>query len=247
MNPEITILVINGSPRRKNNTSIMVQEALAGAKEIKGVRTEVFEFYKKTIEGCRGDCTLFCGKNGKCVIKDDFNEFLDAWLKADGIIFAAPVYHMGPPGQVKSAIDRLGNVLFAYLKGNFPRFYKVCGAMTQGSSRWGGQEITIQFFLEHFMSMNCLPVTADMPTSFMGVIGYANTWEPGSIREDEVALKAAKVLGRRVAETVRIMKSGLKSLEDELPDEYFWQRIMEQRKATKTEITLDWQKKASPH
>lgn len=246
MNPEITILAINGSPRRKNNTAFMVREALAGAKKINGVRTEVFEFSKKTIQGCRGDCILYCGKTGQCVLKDDFNELLDAWLRADGIIFAAPVYHMGPPGQVKAAIDRLGNVLFAYLKGNFPRFYKVCGAITQGSSRWGGQEITIQFFVEHFLLMNCLVVTADMPASYIGVIGYASTWEPGSIREDQAALNTARILGQRVAETVKIVKNGLNSLKDELPDEYFWQRVMEKRKAVDTEISLNWQKEATP-
>ena len=245
MNQEINILAINGSPRKKNNTDVMVQEALAGAKEIKGVQTRVFEFSKKKIEGCLGDCILYCGKNGRCVLKDDFNELLDTWLKADGIIFAAPVYHMGPPGQVKAAVDKLGNVLFSYLKGNFPRFYKVCGAIIQGSSRWGGQEIAIQFFTEHFLMMNCLVVTADMPASYIGVIGHAPTWEPGSIREDQAALKTAGILGRRVAETVKVVKNGLDNLKDELPDDYFWQRIMERRRATETDISLDWQKKQS--
>lgn len=246
MNSEIRILAINGSPRRENNTGILIQEALAGAREIKGVRSEVFEFSGKTIEGCRGDCILYCGKEGKCLEKDDFNEFLNAWLKADGVIFAAPVFHMGPPGQVKCCIDKLSNVLFAYLKGAFPRFYKVCGAITQGSSRWGGQEITLQFFIEHFIMMNCLVVKADMPTSYLGVAGYARTWEPGSIREDKVALKSAKILGQRVAQTVRIVKAGLDSLKTELPEEYFWQKVMERRKAAGTNLSLDWQK-ADPH
>jgi multimeric flavodoxin WrbA len=239
----VTILAINGSPRRKNNTSIILNEAIMGAQEVDKVKVDLFEFASKKIEGCRGDCITYCQKEGKCVVKDDLNELIEMWIPADGILFAAPVYHMGPPGQVKCAVDRLGNVQFAYLKGNLPRYNKVCGPIVQGSSRWGGQEITIQFFIEHFLLMNCIPLTGDMPKSYLGVAGYAPTWERDSILKDPIGLEAAKNLGRRVAETARIIKAGTAVLDKELPDIYSYKKIFDKRKEESSSSSLNWQEK----
>jgi multimeric flavodoxin WrbA len=225
----LKILAINGSPRKKSNSSILLEQGIEGAKEFADIELYQFEFHNKKIGGCRGSCISYCQREGKCVINDDLNELLDFWIQADGIIFAAPVYHMGPPGQVKCAVDRLGNIQFAYLKGNYPRYYKACGAIVQGSSRWGGQEITIQFFIEHFLTLNCIPITGDMPASYLGVAGYAPSWENDSILQDQKSLENAKIIGRRVAETAAIIKAGRKLLADRLPDIYFYDRVFAQR------------------
>ena len=239
----LTILAINGSPRRKNNTSIILEEAIKGAQEVDTVQVDLFEFASKRIEGCRGDCITYCQREGKCVIKDDFNGLMEMWIPADGILFAAPVYHMGPPGQVKCAVDRLGNVQFSYLKGNLPRYNKVCGPIVQGSSRWGGQEITLQFFIEHFLLMNCIPLTGDMPKSYLGVAGYAPTWERDSILKDPIGLENARNLGRRVAETARIIRAGRDALEREIPDIYFYEKIFDRRRKESVSSSLNWQEK----
>jgi multimeric flavodoxin WrbA len=152
---------------------------------------------------------------------------------------------MGPPGQVKCAIDRLGNVQFAYLKGKLPRYNKACGAIVQGSSRWGGQEVTVQFLIEHFLVMNCIPITGDMPQSYLGVGGYAPTWEPNSILNDLQSLENAKNLGRRVAETAMIVKAGRDALKKEIPEIYFYKRVFQRRKKTPFPANLNWQQKKS--
>lgn len=241
----VHILAINGSPRHKNNTEKILKEALTGAHSVPGVTSEIFEFKGRKFEGCKGDCIRYCMREGKCCIDDDLNEFLERWLEADGIIFGSPVYHMGPPGQVKAALDRLGNVLFAYLRGKFPRMNKVCGVIVQGSSRWGGQEITIQFFIQSFLTMNCIPITGDMPQSYLGVAGYAQTWSPDSILEDKLALDSARNLGRRIAETTKIVQAGIQAIKDELPDLYFCKRILEERSKIEIPIDIEWQKKKS--
>ena len=43
----VTILAINGSPRRKNNTSIILEEAIKGAQEVDTVQVDLFEFASK--------------------------------------------------------------------------------------------------------------------------------------------------------------------------------------------------------
>jgi multimeric flavodoxin WrbA len=223
----VSILGIVGSPRKNGNTEIMVNEALEGAGEVQGVQTYSYSFHGKKIGGCLADCLAYCRKNGACVLKDDFPGFMEAWLKADGVIFGAPVYHMGPPAQVKAAIDRLGNVLFTHLGGQMVRFNKVCGAVVQGSSRWGGQEITAQFLVEHFLTMNCLPIAGDKPGPYLGAIGHAEkACKRDSILADEFALRAARNMGKRVAETARIVQAGMAQLAGELPDIYFFSRLM---------------------
>ncbi len=223
------VLLINCSPRPKNNTSILLDKARAGILKVKGVQTSHFEFAGKTFEGCKAVCREFCATKAHCVIKDDFEEFMRLWLKADGIIYGTPVYTMGPPGQIKCALDRLGNVIFASFKKEMPRFLKPSGFIVQGSDRWGGQELTAQSFVTMFLSMNCLPVTGDMPDSYIGVLGQAPTKDPTSILTDEVALRSAENLGIRVAEMVKIIALGREACSSELPDVYWLERMRERR------------------
>lgn len=240
----VKILGINGSPRSKNNTSYMLERALKGASSVRDVEIETYTFSGKEFHGCRGTCTAYCMKNGKCAIQDDFNNFLETYLNADGVIWAAPTYHAGPPAQVKAALDRLGNVLFSFLKGNLPRINKSCGIITSGSSRWGGQELTVQSMLESIVQMKCIPVPGDSPKSNMAVIGFAPTWEPGSIIEDSEALDACENLGVRVAEMTKIVKAGIEHYRDELSELYFPQDVISARRAQKdTEVDMAWQRK----
>lgn len=236
------ILLVNGSPRSKNNTEILLKKAADGVNSISNTTIKIYNFQEKIFKGCKGTCISYCMKKGECCIDDDFNDFMGKWLEADGIIFGVPVYHMAPPSQVKAVLERLGNVLFVYLKGGFPRFNKVCGALVQGSSRWGGQEITLQFFILHFLVMNCIPVSGDMPQSYLGVAGYAPTWESDSILEDEVALNSAENLGCRIGEMVKIIKAGINTNKSELPDIYFYKKVLEKRRSLNNSNDMRWQK-----
>lgn len=110
---KVTILGIAGSPRA-GNTEIMVREALAGAIEVGQVETEFFSFHRRQFGPCIGECYEYRAEHGDCCFMDDFQEFLDLWLRADGIIVGVPVYHVSVPAQVKAAIDRLGKSMLAY-------------------------------------------------------------------------------------------------------------------------------------
>lgn len=237
------ILFVNGSPRSKNNTSYMVQRAIDGASADKNVCIETFEFADKNFAGCKGTCTPYCMKKGTCSTKDDFQPFMEAFLRADGIVWAAPTYHAGPPAQVKAALDRLGNVLFSYMKGQLPRFNKACGIITNGSSRWGGQELTVQFFLESIVQLKCLPVAGDSPKSNLAVIGYAPTWEVGSILEDEVALNACENLGKCVADTAKIIRCGIEAAKEGLSERFFPDKMMDDRRNSNADVDMAWQKR----
>ncbi|CAK7052665.1 MAG: hypothetical protein DELT_03015 [Desulfovibrio sp.] len=111
MNKKIAIL--NGSPRRKGNTSTLVQAFTKGA-EASGNTVREFFLDKMDIRGCKG--CFGGGKNADspCVQKDDMDQVYPAYRDADIVVLATPLYFWTVSGQLKCAIDRL----FAVAEGN---------------------------------------------------------------------------------------------------------------------------------
>lgn len=97
--------------RRGQNCDIVAKEALLGAKEL-GAEIRFINTSNKLIRSCVGcfGCSHSreSGGDGLCVLKDDMRMVEDAILDADGVIIAAPVYSVGPNGQLKCLIDRMG-------------------------------------------------------------------------------------------------------------------------------------------
>jgi len=212
------ILAVMMSPRAGGNTEVMLDAAIEAARQVPGIAVEKYGFPGKKIANCIS-CHR-CGELGTCYNKDDFESFVQAWLQADGLLYAAPVYHYGPPGSSKNVMDKLAHVMFAKFDRKLPRFCKPGGIIVQGSSRYGGQEATIAFFVSSLLLMNCFPVSGDTPGSYTGAPGFAPTWDKGSIRQDEPSLEVARNLARRVAETTLVVKRGLDSMGGSLPKEY---------------------------
>lgn len=213
--PVIKILFINGSPRKNGNTSILIEEAVKGARELEerlDIRVTRFDFAGKNVRPCIG--CLKCGEKKGCVLPDDFSEFVEKWLDADGVVYGYPVYHRGMTAQLKGAIDRLGHSVLSSYKKTPPRFLKACGVIVQGGSVHGGQEIAVGHMLEHILLMRCVPVAAEAPEAKVGVIGHATTWEKGTIVDDKAAMIASCNMGRRVAEMARMLQVGLDSIKD---------------------------------
>jgi len=161
-------------------------------------------------------------KEKRCVISDDFQEFADKYMEADGIIIGSPVYHLSISAQLKAAIDRLGNTLCSKYEMRLPRFCKAGGAVVQGASKWGGQEYAIGFIMNHLLAMKNVPVAPDLHLAESpGASGRAPQYDVPSMMKNEQALKVAFNLGKRVAEMAKILKAGRLALKNELPEEYF--------------------------
>ena len=76
------VLILNGSPHVKGNTSIALNE-MVKVFEAEGVETEVVQIGNQDIRGCIACGT--CGKNGKCVFNDAVNEIAPKFEAADAI------------------------------------------------------------------------------------------------------------------------------------------------------------------
>jgi multimeric flavodoxin WrbA len=220
----ISLLAISGSPRPRGNSEILLEQAIGGALSAGDVHVERFYMSKRRISACI-HCNR-CKEIGSCIAKDATNDLVALWLRADAVIYSTPVYHMGISSHLKAAIDKLGHVAFAQYNRRTPRFLKVIGAIAQGNSGFGGQELALLNLLQHAVVMNSLLVTADKPDSYMGVAGRVPNKEKGGIVLDQEAMEIAFQLGRRVYETAAIIKAGLAGHGDSLPPEYRYRREM---------------------
>ncbi len=97
------VLGIVGSPRKGGNTEIMVEEALAAAREA-GAETEIVLVADKKIAGC--DACRTCFETDKCKIKDDMQPLYEQMEAANAIILGTPVYFHNVSAQIKAIMDR---------------------------------------------------------------------------------------------------------------------------------------------
>lgn len=224
------ILGLVGSPRKEANTYLLVKTALEEAATVPGAEVEIYELAGKKINHCIG-CRK-CVKTLRCVFKDDLMEYMGKYLAADGIIWGSPVYHMGIPSLMKAAIDRLMNMTekFYMEKGtDIPRYSKVCGVMTVGAHRNGGQEMALSQMINSCLLMNNIVISGmTLAGAYIGVAGYSGQLPDfrakDNVLKDDWAILGAKTTGKRVAEMTRIVAEGKEALKlkRELPKEYIY-------------------------
>lgn len=110
----MTIIAVNGSPRKNCNTHILLEKALEGAAAA-GVQTELIHLYDLRYKGCIGclECKRKNGASlGRCVVRDDLQPVLERIGKCDGLILGSPLYFSEVTGEMRSFLERL---LFQYL------------------------------------------------------------------------------------------------------------------------------------
>jgi multimeric flavodoxin WrbA len=108
------VLAINGSPRKKWNTAILLQNALDGAAS-QAAETELVHLYDLTYTGCTScfACKLKGGKSyGKCAVQDGLTPVLEKIPDADAIILGSPIYFGTVTGMMRCFMERL---MFPYL------------------------------------------------------------------------------------------------------------------------------------
>ncbi len=221
----INVLGFCASPRKGNSLYLLnkaMDEIRIHAKHLgEEVSIETCSIRGKKISGCV--MCQGCMKDGICLIKDDFKEMQDMWLKADVIIYSVPVYHMGMPAQMKAFIDRLGNSMFGRYKEIFPDMVtapkplKVIGCIAQGIHAFSGQEHTITQVINHAMVCGCVPVAGDLWESYIGAGGWTANDENRNALEKQfengtedsrVVVTSSQSLARRSLDMAILLKNG---------------------------------------
>jgi multimeric flavodoxin WrbA len=106
------VLVIDGSYRESGDTAYLIDRFLEGCREADPeARIEVVRLREAKIEYCRG--CWGCGNPenirlpiGSCPIEDDVRPLLEKSRNCDILIYATPVYEMGPTALMKKFLER---------------------------------------------------------------------------------------------------------------------------------------------
>jgi multimeric flavodoxin WrbA len=98
---DIRITGIIGSPRLKNNTDALVQQALDGCRS-KGASVET-NLNKLKIKPCQAHKV----QDGKgCIMRDGMDAVYEIFEATDGLVLGTPVYYNSVSSQMKLMIDR---------------------------------------------------------------------------------------------------------------------------------------------
>ncbi len=180
------VLILNGSPRKGGNVSLLIDEAVKIFRE-SGVESEIFEVGSKAIRGCVA-CG-YCYKAGKCAFDDEVNALASSFEQADGLLVASPVYYASANGTLVSLLDRL------FYSSHFDKRMKV-GAAFAVARRAG----TVATFdeLNKYFTINQMPIASGR--YWNNGFGAAK----GEIEKDEEGLQNARIVARNM---VFLMKS----------------------------------------
>jgi len=103
------ILGFMGSPRLKGKCAQLMQKTLDGAAD-KGAEIKRYDLINCNIDFCRGCGTCFMNNPelsiGKCPLKDDMHSILEEYIRADGYVFASPVYDVFITALMKRFLER---------------------------------------------------------------------------------------------------------------------------------------------
>ncbi|OIQ54618.1 NAD(P)H dehydrogenase (quinone) [Moorella thermoacetica] len=110
------IVAFIGSPRKKGNTSTIVEEIARGAKEA-GAEVKVYYLNDMTIKPCQS--CFYCRQVENCATKDDMQSVYADIKDAGAIVIGSPIYMAQVTAQTKLLLDRLFPIIDANFK---PRF-----------------------------------------------------------------------------------------------------------------------------
>ncbi|MFH1489105.1 MAG: flavodoxin family protein [Pseudomonadota bacterium] len=97
------ILAIYGSPRRKGNTSLLLRQAVQGARDH---GAEVREMVLRDIKMSPCLEIYGCKETGRCVIQDGFQDIYDQLMACRGIMLASPMFFYTVSAHTKILMDR---------------------------------------------------------------------------------------------------------------------------------------------
>ena len=185
------VLLINGSPHEKGNTSIALAEV---EKELNaaGIATITVHIGTHPVRGCMA-CGA-CRKNKTyCAFSDPLYDALRAILEGgvDGLVVGSPVYYAGPNGSLCALLDRLFYSCGSLLA------YKPAAAVAV--CRRGGASATFDRLNKYF-TINNMPV---VPSQYWNSVHGA---APGEALQDEEGLQTMRTLGRNMAWMLKDLK-----------------------------------------
>lgn len=175
------VLMLNGSPRAKGNTSLALSE-MKNIFEKENIDVEIIQVGNKDIRGCIA-CGR-CGELGKCVFDDTVNEVAEKFKNADGLVVASPVYYASANATLIALLDRL------FYSSKFDKTMKVGASVV--CARRGGCSATFDELNKYFTISN-MPIASSQYWNSIHGRGE------GEAQMDEEGKQTMRVLARNMA------------------------------------------------
>lgn len=174
------VLILSGSPRKGGNSDLLCNEFMRGAIEF-GNKVTKINVADKRIAPCRA--CYACRETGKCVIKDDMADILQAMIDADVLVLASPVYFYSIDAQLKALIDR---TVARWLEVKNKEFYYIA---TCADTEKKSIKTTLACFRGY---ADCVEGAKEM-----GVIYGTGVYEKGAVKNTTAMLEAYE-MGKNV-------------------------------------------------
>ncbi len=131
----MNVLALNGSPRGTKSGTYRILEALLRGMESGGASTSLIHIQQLQLKQCTGCYSCWVHTPGECVHDDAMQEAIEAYNRADLVVFGTPVYHCSMTGLMKNFLDRL---LPRYEPWLIPHRHAL--GMTGHPERWSGPD-----------------------------------------------------------------------------------------------------------
>jgi len=148
------IIAIYGSPRRKGNTALLLDQAVQGAEEA-GAAVERILLWDLEISPCLE--IYGCRETGRCNLQDDFQKVYDQLQQCQGVMLASPIFFYSVSAQTKILMDRcqslwvkkywIDRVPFG-LKNYSRRGLFISVGATSGKKLFDGALQTVKYFFD---------------------------------------------------------------------------------------------------
>lgn len=148
------ITALYGSPRRQGNTSRLLRQAVAGARDKGAVVTEIV---LRDVKMAPCMEIYGCTQDGECRIKDGFQSVRDTVLASDGIILASPIFFYTVSAHTKIFMDRCQSLWVKKYwiedlpKGQWPLKRQglfISAGATRGKRLFDGALLTVRYFFD---------------------------------------------------------------------------------------------------
>ncbi len=189
------VLGIQGSPRKKGNTRLLLASFLEEAERL-GCEVERLEVAEKNIHGCTG-CG-YCENEGYCIIEDDMTAVYPLLWQSDLIVLATPIFFYSAPAQAKALIDR-SQALWSrkyvqQLKDPGRRWrlgYMLALGATKGENLFTGMSLTAKYFFDA------------VGANYKGKLTFRQIEKAGEIKDHASAFQQAKEHASLLIEPLR--------------------------------------------
>jgi len=181
------ILVVQGSPRKKGNSTALAEQIVKGAESI-GVEVEKIYLHDKDISACQACYACQRSDSNGCAIDDEMQPIYKKMIDADCWIIASPVYWFTMSAQTKLFMDRC-LALLAYKKDVFAG-KRIAIAMSYGDSDVfkSGCVNALRTFQDAFSYVGA---------NIVGMV-YGSAEKPGEIKSNQPLMDQAEALGKKL-------------------------------------------------